>query len=123
MLYTYAEFIACTLLKEPACTYPLQLLSFVFPFCGLTSCINGIYYALKQTAIPSITQLVEQFFRVSVVYLATSLHFFNSITCEIAVIGLVLGEIASCIFIVCALLFSKKFHRNTTNTISQNKKI
>ena len=66
--YKFAPVIATNLLKEPGCTLSLKILSLVFPYCGLTACINGLYYAIKKTGIPSLSQLIEQIFRVGLVF-------------------------------------------------------
>lgn len=101
----FASFIANTLILEPDCTESLKILSYIFPFCGITACINGYYYGLKKTAVPALTQLLEQIVRVAFVYLI-ALYFGKNnltITCEIAVVGLVCGEIASNLFNLSSL--------------------
>lgn len=80
---------------EQRCASSLKVLALVFPFCGMTSCINGYYYGLKKTAIPATTQLLEQVVRISSVY-ALSIFLGNGnqkVTCELAVLGIVLGEL------------------------------
>lgn len=112
ILYKTAPFIAINLLKEPSCSSSLQILSLVFPYCGLTACINGFYYAIKKTVIPSLSQLVEQIFRVGLVFTLFSLLKPQNSGCDIAVLGLVFGEFISCIFMLIALKFNKDFCSN-----------
>lgn len=111
-LYKFSPVIATNLLKEPNCTLSLQILSLVFPYCGLTACINGLYYAIKKTGIPSLSQLIEQIFRVGLVFLLFKLLKSHNTGCEIAVLGLVFGEFMSCIFMLIALKFNKEFYSN-----------
>ena len=116
LIYVNAGFIAKKVLLEEACTSSLQILAVVFPFCGVTACINGYYYGLKKTFVPATTQLAEQVIRVIAVYLiaikigggkATA-------TCELAVFGLVIGEIASNIYNIISLAFSKPEREKNT---------
>lgn len=112
LLYRYSYFISIYLLHEPKCSPLLRILSLVFPFCGLSACINGFYYAIKKTAFPSIAQLIEQIIRVSIVYLTTHYALIHNTSCEVAVIGLVIGEFCSCVFIIITLLLNKDFKSN-----------
>lgn len=109
LVYCNADFIAYRLLAEPTCSNCLRILAIVFPFCGITSCINGYYYGLKKAGIPATTQLLEQIIRVITVYmLAVFIGGSNSaLTCEIAVLGLVIGEIASNIYSTLSLIITK----------------
>ncbi|MCR5756211.1 MAG: polysaccharide biosynthesis protein [Acetatifactor sp.] len=107
LVYFKADFIAKTFLLEPACASSLRVLSFVFPFCGITACINGYYYGLKKTATPALGQLLEQIIRIIAVYgLAVLLGKGQlKVTCELAVFGVVLGEIAANFFSLASLFF------------------
>lgn len=109
LVYFYADFIAWRFLLEKRCATSLKILSVVFPFCGVTACINGYYYGLKKAGVPAITQLLEQMVRVIVVYvIALYIGKGNMVvTCELAVIGIVAGEIASCLYNTGALLCAK----------------
>ncbi|SFR95441.1 putative polysaccharide biosynthesis protein [Anaeromicropila populeti] len=109
LLYHNASFIATHIIKEPACTNSLKVLSYVFPFCGGTACINGYYYGLKKSGVPAVTQLLEQFVRVISVYVIAT--YFGKgdagVTCELAVFGVVIGEIVSNLYNICSLAFVK----------------
>ncbi len=100
LVYFNADFIASRFLLEKRSADSLRILATVFPFCGITACINGYYYGLKKAGVPATTQLLEQVVRVIIVYLL-AIYAGNGdgkVTCELAVIGLVIGEIASCIY-------------------------
>lgn len=107
--YLYADWLAARFLLESRSAPSIKILSIVFPFCGVTSCINGYYYGLKKTAVPAITQLLEQLVRVVAVYLfaLSSGNGDLSVTCEMAVIGLVIGEVISSIYNFISVFITK----------------
>ncbi len=100
LVYFGAEPCARYFLMETRATDSLRILSLVFPFCAITACINGYYIGCKQTSVPAFTQLLEQVIRITfVLYLVTLPAFSNEESrCLAAVIGLVLGEVASNLF-------------------------
>lgn len=106
IIYYFSDFIACNLIQEKACKSSLEILAFVFPFCSLTSCINGYYYGRKKAAVPAITQLLEQIARILFVYFFAIYFGKNNITltCDIAVWGIVIGEVISCFYNLLSLL-------------------
>ncbi len=109
LLHHNAEFIASSILHEAEAAASLRILAYVFPFCGLTSCINGFYYGLKKAGVPAFTQMVEQCVRVFCVFFIANYAGGGNVkmTCEFAVLGLVIGEIASNIFNVFSLRVTK----------------
>lgn len=109
IIYNFSDFIATRLLLEAECASSLRILALVFPFCGITACINGYYYGLKKAAVPALSQLLEQIVRVASVMLIVSHLSFKDVktTCEIAVFGIVAGEIASQLYNLISLAFSK----------------
>ena len=109
LVYKFSDTIALRFLMEPRSASPLRILAVVFPFCGITSCINGYYYGLKRAGVPASTQLLEQMIRVIVVYIAafTVGNGNFQVTCEMAVLGLVIGEIASCLYNFLSLFITK----------------
>lgn len=123
LIYINADFIAWRFLLEDRSAQSLRILSFVFPFCGVTSCINGYYYGLKKAGVPASTQLLEQILRVVVVYIAAYYmgNGNNEVTCEIAVIGIIIGEIASSIYNFTSLFIIKPYKNGIKNEYYQNK--
>ncbi|MBE5949913.1 MAG: polysaccharide biosynthesis protein [Lachnospiraceae bacterium] len=111
-VYYNAEWIAIEFLKENRCTTLVRILAFSLPFSSIHSCINGYYYGMQKTAVPSISQLAEQVLRVLCVYIMSmvSLSETGTISPKIAVIGIVIGEAASMLFCV----FSITLHFNNT---------
>ncbi|MFA9463897.1 MAG: oligosaccharide flippase family protein [Velocimicrobium sp.] len=96
-LYFNSNFIASHILMEKNCSGALRILSLLFPFCGITSCIQGYYFGMKKTAVPALSQLVEQIVRIAFVFfVATSLGNGDiKVSSELAVLGIVIGEIAA----------------------------
>ncbi len=105
IIYINAGLIATYILMEPKTEAAIRTLSFCFPFCGITSCINGYYYGCKKTTVPATTQLFEQLVRILFVYMISVLFSGGSasVSCELAVMGIVVGEIASSIYNLISL--------------------
>lgn len=109
-VYSSSDYIAIHFLEEADCAAPLKILAFVFPFCGITSCINGYYYGLKKASIPAFSQLLEQLVRVTAVLCLVNFLPSEGIkeSCELAVFGLVAGEIASELYNLASLFIGRK---------------
>ncbi len=104
LLYLNADLVATVFLKEAACAPSLRILSLVFPFCGITSCINGYSYGKSKSTLPAFTQVAEQLVRVGTVLFAASLSDNPVISCELAIFGVFAGELASNIISILAVL-------------------
>ena len=128
LLYRFSNVIALQFLLEPRSASSLRILAVVFPFCGLTSSINGFYYGLKKAGVPASTQLLEQIVRVIIVYIAayTIGQGDPKIICEMAVLGLVIGEITSSIYNFLSLFVTRAhkdiIHRKPNPNIETVKK-
>lgn len=68
-LFFHSDAFALHILKEPRTSGMIRLLSLSFPLSTLHICINGYYFAMKKTGVPSGIQLLEQAARVGVTYL------------------------------------------------------
>ena len=109
LVFKFSDIIALRFLLEARSGSSLRILAIVFPFCGVTSCINGYYYGLKKAGVPASTQLLEQLVRVIVVYITAYIVGKGDllVTCEMAVLGLVIGEIFSCLYNIGSLFVTK----------------
>ncbi len=104
-----STFVASFFVKEPSVAEGLRILSYSFPFCAITSVINGYFYGTKKSGIPAISQILEQILRVgTVLFMAGMFSDSGKVSCELAVAGLVAGEIGSCIFNLCSLYNKSK---------------
>ncbi len=94
ILYASADIISIHFLFAPQTAKLLRILSLIFPFCGTTSMINGYFYGLREAKVPAVTQMIEQAFRIGFVFLIFHSKLF-SFSGEIAVWGLIIGELSS----------------------------
>lgn len=110
-IYTFSQWIAVCFLLEERTASMLRIIALSVPLGAVHSCINGYFYGVKKTGIPSATQLAEQLCRVACVYFAdvSAGRLGVSPTINVAVIGLVIGEgFAMIISIAAAFL---RFYR------------
>ena len=104
-IYCYAEEIAVYFLMEERTAPLLRIISLSIPMATVHSCINGYFYGIKKTAVPSLCQLSEQVVRVGSVYIIYYLCLQKGLapTIGFAVVGLVIGESASMIVSLIAV--------------------
>lgn len=104
-IYCYAEEIAVYFLLEERTAPLLRIISLSIPMATVHSCINGYFYGIRKTAVPSLCQLSEQLVRVGSVYLIYYFCLARGLTPTIsfAVVGLVIGESASMVVSLIAL--------------------
>ncbi|MDD6056879.1 MAG: oligosaccharide flippase family protein, partial [Clostridiales bacterium] len=95
-IWLFADFMADSLLGDTRCTPLLRVLSFSFVPACIHACINGYYYGLKKTAVPSLCQLSEQLARVGSVYVMYHICIEKGqpFSLSMTIWGLVIGEIA-----------------------------
>lgn len=96
-IYCYAEEIAVYFLLEKRTAPLLRIIALSIPMATVHSCINGYFYGIRQTTVPSLCQLSEQLVRVGSVYI---IYYYcqkqgMAPTISFAVVGLVIGECAS----------------------------
>lgn len=96
-IYFYADEIANYFLMEERTAPLLRIISLSIPMATVHSCINGYFYGIQKTSVPSLCQLSEQFVRVGSVFLIYDFCLKRNMTPTIsfAVVGLVIGECAS----------------------------
>lgn len=102
-LFYFSDEIASSFLGTKETASLLRILAFLFPFCGVTSVINGYFYGISDARIPAISQIVEQLFRVGFVVGISLLVLSGRLTSEIAVLGLIIGELASHVYNIVRL--------------------
>lgn len=117
VIYMTAPFLAKYVLLEPQCAPLLPIMALSIPFSAIHACICGYYFALKKTAVPALSQLIEQFIRIGAVLLIAhvAVNNGNTISISLAVWGMLIGEAASAIFSFLVYTFS------TGNTAEQKK--
>ncbi|MDO4304670.1 MAG: polysaccharide biosynthesis protein [Bacillota bacterium] len=104
-IYCFSEPIAAYFLLESRTAPLLRIIALSIPLATVHSCINGYFYGIRKTSVPSLCQLAEQLIRVGSVYV---IYFFCSKrgmtpTISFAVVGLVIGESASMLVSIIAV--------------------
>ncbi len=104
-IYHYSDFLAVHFLMEPRTAPLLRIISFSIPMATVHSCLNGYFYGVRKTAVPALTQLVEQLVRVGSVFLIYEIGVSRGMlpTISFAVLGLVIGESAAMIVSIVAI--------------------
>ena len=109
-LCRYADVLAIRYLDEPRCAPLIRIMAYSLPFSSVHACANGYYYGMKKAAVPAVSQLLEQIVRVASVYVICLIYMENgtALSADIAVWGIVCGEIFSALFCITVLPFQKK---------------
>lgn len=111
LLLMFSDLVAVHFLLEARTASMLRIIALSIPAGAVHSCINGYYYGIKKTMLPSSTQLIEQFMRFFCVlaadFLARRSHTVPHINA--AVVGLVVGECAAMLISLLAIYF--RFYR------------
>lgn len=110
ILFFFSEPIAIHFLKEPRCESLVKVLSFTFPACSLSACINGFYFGQTKTKHPAIAQLIEQVSRIAFTLAACFLFTqkYTQEACDIAVFAIAIGEITAMLYNVMTLCHKSK---------------
>lgn len=110
--------LAHYILLEDRCAPLLPFMAFSVPFSAIHACINGYYYGIQKTQVPSLAQIAEQIVRMAAVFLIADIlgEKGQAITVELAVIGHLVGELAACFFSVfCFCLFTPSDRQSASN--------
>lgn len=110
-IHQYSNWIAVEFLLEERTASMLRIIALSIPLGAVHSCINGYFYGVKKTGIPSSTQLAEQLCRIGCVYAASVYATKSGVTpgINVAVIGLVIGEGFAMVISILAVLW--RFHK------------
>lgn len=116
-IYSFSDTIAEKFLFEPRTAPLLRIIALSIPMTTVHSCINGYFYGVRKTSVPSMAQLIEQLIRVGSVYLIYAFYTAKGFapTISFAVVGLIIGEAAS--MLVCLTAIYHRFY-SLTNTHS-----
>lgn len=105
-----ADWFCHIMMEDVNGTDLLYIMMWAIPLASIHSCINGYYYGKKKAMIPAISQLVEQFVRVSGVYLILqiALEQGRALTASDAVWGIFIGELAALLYCITAACLTGK---------------
>ena len=107
LIIQFKDFIASSILMEPRCAPLLTFLAVSVPCAAIHACINGYYYGMQRPSVPALAQIMEQIIRIGAVFLIADIMIQSgiTITVQLAVMGHLIGEIASSLFTVFAYRF------------------
>ena len=103
-----STWIANNILMVPDRDIYLKLLTYLFPFCSISACVCGFQYGLENAKPPAIAGIIEQFTRISFVFIVQSFFSDKEICCQIAVYGLTVGEFFGFLYNIYSLKYRKK---------------
>lgn len=107
LIFRFQDFLAANILMEPRCAPLLTYIALSVPCAAIHACINGYYYGMQKTRVPALSQVVEQTVRIGAVFLIADIMLENgmAITVQLAVIGHLIGEMASALYTIVACQF------------------
>ena len=121
LICRHADLLASYVLMEPRCAPLLPLLGISVPFAALHACINGYYYGMQKSQVPALSQITEQIIRMSLVFLIADYWMAagHEITVQLAVLGHLIGEMASAAFtLFCLWIFPPQKKENRFGSAS-----
>lgn len=106
LICDHGEFLADRFLLEPRCAPYLPVIALSVPFAALHACINGYYYGMQKARVPAFSQVAEQVVRMGAVFLIAGIWIDQGrvITVSLAVLGHLIGEMASAGFTLLSML-------------------
>lgn len=116
LLFAFASPIAIYILNDKRTILSLRCLAPSLPFMAVSCCIKGYFYALRNSFKPSAATVIEQTAKMIFIMaiIGTWLPFGDAFACAAAVLGMTVGEIVSCAYVVTAYYTdkSRKFQQN-----------
>ena len=91
-LFEGADYLSTFVLKEASAAPSLKIAALSLPFVSIKACLHGYYIGLNCSAVPAISQIVEQITRVGSIYCLSVTIFILGADARIAAWGMVLGE-------------------------------
>lgn len=118
ILYCFAPFIAKNILFAKKAEIPIKIMCFSLPFMGFCSCLRGYFLSRRKATPPAISQIIEQLMRIGVVYIALRFTYSKdlSIKCSAIMLGDVISEGVSCIFLFVIYRFDIKKIKSASKT-------
>ena len=110
-LYYNAAFLARYFLQNNGCAALLRILSLTFPLAALQACISGYFIGKKQVALPALSQIFEQFFRIASVLFLCGLFLMSEKRPDSTVmaLGQLAGELSAGLFCLFFLFLKTPF--------------
>ena len=119
LLYILSPIISFNLLHSKVSSLPLKIIAISLPFITISCSIDGYFSAVRNIKKSAITDIIEQFIKIFIIYFLLNSTNNLSIenTCIFIVIGDTISEIISCILLLFfyKLDINKKIQTSYTN--------
>lgn len=113
LLFLFAEPLGNWILQDSRTVLSLRYLAPSLPFMAVSACIKGYYFALRNSFTPSSAQIIEQV--VKMLFIFSVIGFWlprgDAYACAATVLGMTVGEVASCAYVVCLYYADRKRER------------
>lgn len=121
-LFWFACPIGEFLLKDERTILSLRCLAPSLPFMAVSSCIKGYFYAMRDSFKPSSAQVIEQVAKMIFIIFIIGLWlpYGDAFACAATVLGMTVGEIVSCAYVVMTYYADRK---KTPKTKGKQRKI
>ena len=100
-------------LKDGRTILSLRCLAPSLPFMAVSACIRGYYFARRDSFKPSSAQVIEQVAKMTfiVAVIGWWLPYGDAFACAATVLGMTVGEIVSCAYVVFTYYAGRKKER------------
>ena len=120
-LFEGADYLSTFVLKEASAAPSLKIAALSLPFVSIKACLHGYYIGLNCSAVPAISQIVEQITRVGSIYCLSVTIFILGADARIAAWGMVLGEGVSTFYTILA--YFRTYFLENRNSLFHKKAI
>ena len=102
IVFFFAEWISAIILKDIRCVPGLICIAPASVFMGISYCIKGYFYGVRKVIIPAGSEFVEQAVKIIsiTIFLKQGLSFGVEYGCAGVLLGLTIGEMSSCLYLV-----------------------
>ncbi len=118
-IFVGAEWIAENLLGEPRVSTGLSCLAPSVLFMGISYCLKGYFYAKRKVIAPALSEFLEQAVKGLLIYVFLSALLPKGVEygCSGIFLGITLGELSSCIFLM--IIYIKDARRMKDETTEE----
>ena len=120
-LFEGADYLSTFVLKEASASPSLKIAALSLPFVSIKACLHGYYIGLNRSAVPAVSQIVEQITRVGSIYCLSVTIFILGADARIAAWGMVLGEGVSTFYTILA--YFRTYFLENRNSLFHKKAI
>ena len=120
-LFEGADYLSTFILKEASAAPSLKIAALSLPFVSIKACLHGYYIGLNRSAVPAVSQIVEQITRVGSIYFLSVTIFILGADARIAAWGMVLGEGVSTFYTILA--YFRTYFLENRNSLFHKKAI